>query len=96
MRENVAAIETAIQKRLEEDFSNVRILQIEIVDDFDFEGDDIMKVQVVFEGRPSDLDRRALSSSIRRVRDALSSINVSAFPSLSFVTAKDAGFSVSA
>ena len=83
-------IEATIRNRLAEDFATVRILRIDISEDVDFDGDDILKVKVVFEGPPSDLDRRALVSSVRRVRDALATIGVFEFPAVSFISAEDA------
>ena len=90
------ALESAIMEVLSKDFGRTRILKVIVTEDEDFEGDEILKVQVIFEGEPKDLEAGALSSSIRHIRTRLSSMNEFKFPLTSFIAEKDAGFLLSA
>lgn len=86
----VRKLEAAIKTDLERDFANVHLKEVRIVEDVDWEGDEILKIEVVFAGTPKDVEPRFFTSAIRRIRPALSKHNIVAFPSMSFVSASDA------
>jgi len=90
------AVEKAILDTVSKDFSNVKILNVIVDSDVDFDGDEILRVQVIFDGSPRDLEPSVVTKSIRQIRPILSSFDVFAFPSMSFISAKDAKISASA
>ena len=89
MRDDMDRIETLIRSRIEEDFTNVPIVRVDVKPDTDEDGEDILWVRVIFDGQPADLDRRALVNSPRRVFELLASNGIDDFPIISFATAAD-------
>lgn len=87
---DVANLEKAICTILSEDFRGVKILDVDISDDEDFNGDAILNVKVVFEGDPRDLEGAMLPQVIRHIRPTLWKHAMRAFPTISFISAKDA------
>ena len=83
-------IKRLISATLQVDFEDVRILEVRVRDDVDSDGDDILIIDVVFEGQPKDLDARKLSGAVRRVRPGLFELGEEAFPLFSFVSKTDA------
>jgi len=79
-------IADAVATRLQRDFRNVRILRVNVAEDVDRDGDDILLIEVVFEG---DLKGRDVASAARRLRPALEEIDADIFPLLSFVSKVD-------
>lgn len=84
-------VEKVIADSLATDFEAVRILQLDVRDDVDSDGDDVLRVYVIFEGAPKDLDARKLSSAVRNIRPKLSAIGENAFPLFSFISKNDIG-----
>ncbi|MEE2952994.1 hypothetical protein SAMN06297251_102225 [Fulvimarina manganoxydans] len=89
MRDDMDRIETLIRSRIEEDFTNVPIVRVDVKPDTDEDGEDILWVRVIFDGQPADLDRRAVLKSIGRLRDVLEDIDVYDFPVISFASLAD-------
>ncbi|MGI8397816.1 hypothetical protein ACRYWZ_15695 [Agrobacterium deltaense] len=87
----VDKIEKAIEKILSEDFSGVKIIKVNVSDDVDFDGDNILRVDVIFEGKQAEIKPNFMSRAIRTIRPKLSDMDVFAFPMMSFISAKDAG-----
>lgn len=70
-------------------FPDAKILEIEILEDFDDDDDEILRVRVVFESEKQTLDSKATSSFLRYLRPKLSEIGVNMFPVMSFISSKD-------
>lgn len=87
----IKLIQKAISETLSADFDNVKILDVSVDRDVDFDGDEILKVDIIFEGTPRDIDARAVSGAVRRVRPRLRDLGEMAFPLLSFISRGDAG-----
>lgn len=87
----IKLIQQAISETLSADFDNVKILDVTVIRDIDFDGDEILKVDIVFEGTPRDIDARTVSGAVRRVRPKLRDLGEMAFPLLSFISRGDAG-----
>lgn len=67
--------------------SEARIVSVSVSEDVDSEGDQILVMKVVFDGR---LDASKAASALRHLRPALFERKESRFPLLSFVTRRDA------
>jgi hypothetical protein len=50
-----------------------------------------LRIDVIFEGRPKDIDIKKLSGVVRHVRPRLTDIGEEAFPLFSFISKGDAG-----
>lgn len=89
--EHLNQIKKVVANTLKADFHNVKILRVEVHQDVDSDGDDVLLISVVFEGKPKDLDATKLSGAVRNVRPKLRDIGEAAFPLFSFVSGKEAG-----
>lgn len=87
--QNSKRIEKAVKETLSSHFDHIHILDINIRKDVDADGDDVLRIDVVFEGSPKDLDVAKLTGTVRKLRPKLDKIEESAFPLLSFISAAD-------
>lgn len=83
-------ISEVVSETLKSDFNNIEILNVKVHSDVDFEGDDILRIEVVFKGEPKSVDTSMLSGAVRHIRPKLTKINEHAFPLLSFISDKEA------
>jgi hypothetical protein len=70
-------------------FDKVKILRVTVLSDAD--DDDVLNIEVVFDGTPKDLDARQVTGIVRHVRPKLTAIGEAAFPLMSFISKDDAG-----
>lgn len=84
-------VSRVVTEAITADFEKVKILNVKVERDIDFDGDDILKIVVVFEGTRKDIDARKVSGAVRHVRPKLTAIGERAFPLLSFISVGDAG-----
>jgi hypothetical protein len=81
-----------VRETLEADFTKVKILDVRIREDIDFDGSEILRVDVLFAGAPKDLDAKKVSGTVRSVRPRLmKEANERAFPLFSFISKGDVG-----
>ena len=76
------------------DVLNERLEGVESVDvqsDHDEDGNEILVVQIVFDGKQRALDPQKTSSLTRHLRPRIADIGVYAFPVISFVSKSDLG-----
>lgn len=83
-------ISKVVLETLKSDFNNIEILNVKVHSDVDFEGDDILRIEVVFKGESKSVDTSMLSGAVRHIRPKLNDIGEAAFPLLSFISDKDA------
>jgi capsular polysaccharide biosynthesis protein len=93
--ENITELESEILKVLSHDFHGVKLLRVKISPEHDHEGDEILRVEVVFAGEPKDIEPIYMTKAIRSVIPKLNEMNILAFPSMSFISAKDAQITAS-
>ena len=68
VRPEAAEVAKAVMDTLTADFTNIKILDVSVVRRAE-DGDDlILEIQVVFEGKPKDLDPRKVAGAVRHVR----------------------------
>jgi hypothetical protein len=77
-----------VKDTLRTDFDGIEIVDVRVAREEDSDGDEILRIDVVFEGSRN---ARHLSAAVRHVRPKLIAIGEQAFPLFSFITAKDAG-----
>ncbi len=83
-------ISKVVLETLDSDFNNIEILNVKVHSDVDFEGDDILRIEVVFKGDSKPVDTSMLSGAVRHIRPKLNDIGVATFPLLSFISDKEA------
>lgn len=92
---NNEALETAIMKILTDDFRGVELLRVNVTPDTDFDGDDILRVEVIFSGEPRDIKPGLITKATRALMPKLSKMEGYAFPSMSFIAEKNAELAAS-
>jgi len=80
-----------VQDVLSQSFDNLEIATVHVREETDDQGDEILRVFVVFNGSQKDKDVSQLSGIVREVRPKLRDSGVTAFPLFSFLSKKDAG-----
>ena len=83
-------IKRIVADTLSIDFGRTRIVDVQIREDVDSDGDAVLRIDVIYEGAPKDLDAKKLSGAVRHLRPKLSAIEEFAFPLLSFISRADA------
>ena len=88
---DVNKIAKIVRKALTADFDKIKIVEVIIREELGSDGEEILRVYVIFEGAPKDIDTSKLSSAVRQVRPKLTEIGESAFPLFSFIAKSDVG-----
>jgi hypothetical protein len=86
---NASEIERIVKETLSDDFDNVKIIDICASQEFDSEGNELLRINVVFEGAAKDVNAHKLSGAVRQIRPKLREIGTDAFPLFSFISKKD-------
>ena len=86
---NLTSVKNAVKATLSQHFDHLRILDVKIAEDVDADGDEFLRIDVIFEGESKDLDARKLSEIVRHLRPRLDKIHESALPLLSFISKAD-------
>ncbi|MDE0304198.1 MAG: hypothetical protein OXI87_04835 [Albidovulum sp.] len=74
-----------------ERFKNVEIISVDINEDTDADGDEILRVKVVFSADGDRLDSSLTSGFLRYLRPKLSELGIERFPVMSFISMQDSG-----
>ena len=78
-----------IRAVLEEIFGDARIGDVYVASAYDEDGDEILRVRVVFDGTEDQFDARKASSVVRHMRPRLATIGEQAFPIISYVSSDE-------
>ena len=78
-----------IRAVLEEIFGDARIGDVYVASAYDEDGDEILRVKVVFDGTEEQFDARKASSVVRHMRPRLAMIGEQAFPIISYVSSDE-------
>ncbi len=76
---------------LNERLEGVEFESVDVQSDHDEDGNEILVVQIVFDGKQRALDPQKTSSLTRHLRPRIADIGVYAFPVISFVSKSDLG-----
>lgn len=88
-KESREAIIKAISSTLKDDFVSLKVIDIDIKKDVDFDGDEVLLINVVFEGKLKEGAGSALSAAVRHVRPQLEKLGENAFPLFSFISDRE-------
>jgi len=89
-------LETIIRRILENEFEKVKIQNIDLIEDVDADGDDILRVMIAFDADRKPLDSKKSVGVVRKLLPELEKIGEKAFPILSFIAAQELGASKTA
>jgi hypothetical protein len=70
-------------------FSHVRICDVRVREDTDFDGEDILRIDVIYDGTVKDLDAKKLVGFIGLLQPKLEQLHEPALPLLSFISRAD-------
>ena len=76
-----------VRALLEKQLDRVRMVSVDVEEDYDADGDPVLHVTVVYEPDESELDGTTLSGLVRHLRPALSACGEDRFPVMSFIAA---------
>jgi hypothetical protein len=85
---DLTPIKRIVAQTLRRDFDHIRIIDVEVHEGVDSDGDEVLRINVIFEGTPRDLDAKKLSGAVRHLRPKLDKIHP-ALPLLSFISKAD-------
>ncbi len=86
---DIEKIHDVVLNNIKKDFNNVEIFDVDVVRDIDFDGDEVLRITVVFHGTPKDLLTDSVSGAARHIRPKLNEIGERAFPIFSFISKKE-------
>jgi hypothetical protein len=89
---DMGVVRQVILDALSADFGSVNIVDVRVMDRIESDDGATLQIQVVFEGKPKDLDAAEVSGAVRHVRPKLKEIGEYGFPLFSFLTKSEAGF----
>jgi hypothetical protein len=86
---NLASVKQAVNETFSRLFSHVRVTDVRVREDTDFDGDDILRIDVIYEGTYKDLDAKKLAGFTGHLQPRLQEIHEPALPLLSFISRAD-------
>jgi len=88
-QKHLAAIAAVVKATLSNLFRSVRIVDVEVKVEKDSDGADMLRIFVVLDGQPQNVDAKELLGAVRHVRPKLSEIGEESFPLFSFVSSSE-------
>lgn len=73
------------------DFEKIHVSDVQVREEVDSDGDEIIHVYVVHDKAPKQADIRRLLGAVRHVRPRLTEVGETAFPLFSFISRDDVG-----
>jgi hypothetical protein len=86
---DLTSVKQAVSETFSRLFSHVRVCDVRVREDTAFYGDDILRIDVIYEGTAKDLDGKKLAGFIGHLRPKLEQIHEPALPLLSFISRAD-------
>jgi hypothetical protein len=89
--DHLLEISKVVMTTLNEHFRSVKVIDVKTSVEKDSEGDSLLRIAVIFEGEPRDIDAKEFSGAVRFVRPKLSDIAENRFPLFSFISKREIG-----
>ena len=84
-------IRNIILARLGADFQNMKIMDVRIREQNDSDGARVLLIDVVFKGERKEVDAKALTGIVRKIRPDLLKNDEEGFPVFSFIAQREMG-----
>lgn len=84
------ALSELVGKIVKRQFTEAVIHSVNVKSDVDSDGDDVLRVTIVFETSGKTLDRNKMVGLVRHLRSELTDMESDSFPLISFVSKKEA------
>jgi hypothetical protein len=82
-------VASVVGKTLSRDFESIDIVAVHVTEDLDRDGQEMLRIEVVFEGDLRGDDALRVAGAARRLRPVLEEIDTDLYPLLSFVSKVD-------
>lgn len=82
-------VKKAVVKAVTRTLYAVKIIEVKMTEDVGPEGEDVLRIDVIFEGDASKIDPRAMSGMVRTLRPVLDEADEPAFPLVSLISKAD-------
>lgn len=86
---DLTPVKRAVSETFSHLFSHVRVSDVRVREDTDFDGEDILRIDVIYEGTVKDLDGKKLAGFIGHLQPKLEQLHEPALPLLSFISRAD-------
>jgi hypothetical protein len=83
---HLETVANVVRATLSEKFRSVEVVEVQVAVEEGLDRADMLRIFVVLDGRPKNVDARELLGAVRHVRPKLSEIGEDAFPLFSFVS----------
>ena len=83
---DLTSVKQVVNETFSRLFNDVRISDVRVREDTDFDGDDILRIDVIFEGTSKDLDAKKLAGFIGHLQPRLEQVHETALPLVSFIS----------
>jgi hypothetical protein len=82
-------VASVVGETLSSDFENIDIIAVHVTEDLDRDGQEILRIEVIFDGDLKGEDALRVAGAARRLRPVLEDIDTDLYPLLSFVSKVD-------
>ena len=86
-KRNLPSIKALIEETLLSD--RIPVVDVTIIEEVDWEGDEVLRIDMIFEGSIKKLHGEKLSRALQHVRSKLNEVHESAIPLVSFISKAD-------
>ena len=86
---NLASVKRAVKETLSRQFSHVRVSDVRVREDTDPDGDDVLRIDVIFDGTSRDLDAKKLAGFIGHLQPRLEQMHETALPLVYFISSAE-------
>jgi hypothetical protein len=86
---DLTSVKQAVSETFSHLFSHVRVCEVRVREDTDFDGEDILRIDVIYDGTVKDLDGKKLAGFTGLLEPKLEQIHEPALPLLSFISRAD-------
>lgn len=83
---NLASVKRAVKETLSRQFSHVRVSDVRVREDTDSDGDDVLRIEVIFDGTSRDLNAKKLAGFTGHLQPRLEQMHETALPLVYFIS----------
>lgn len=86
---DLASVKQAVKETFSRLFNHVHVSEVRIREDTDSDGDEVLRIDVIFDGTSNDLDPKKLAGFVGHLRPRLEQMQETALPLLYFISSAE-------
>lgn len=86
---DLASVKQAVKETFSRLFNHVHVSEVRIREDIDSDGDEVLRIDVIFDGTSNDLDPKKLAGFVAHLRPRLEQMQETALPLLYFISSAE-------